>query len=392
MGERQLADAALAPMVRLISDIRLTLALLMLVYSIVEQRPVWTLFLFVSGVPCNLVFLLRWGRIGANTVLDWRFATFDAVASLLIAVEGYSKQSTSALGTSYLLISALVVGAALGSKSLYAWGVVTAVGLSTIYIQTAYISLVSFILLVLSLTVVSILGKRFSRQVEIVETLATDATEARIRQAAAEERIILARDLHDTVAKSAAGVRLLADILRNQTAGSIYSEQARELFLAADVLSAESRAVLDELRSAQTDDLRARLEQDAEVWARRADIEVFVTCFGPTVSASSELTWQAQRVLGELLSNVEKHSQANRVNVHIRGGSRLQLVVEDDGVGLPNIVLEDVSNLRSSGHYGLCGVWERVRAIDGTFELGKRTGGGTRIAIEFPVLSELVKA
>ena len=386
MGERQLVDAALAPMVRLISDVRLAHVLWMLSCGVIYQRPVWTLFLFFMGVPGNLVLLLRWGRAGANTVLGWRFATFDAISSLLIAMGGYANPATSAVGTSYLLVSALVAGATLGNRSLFAWGTVTAIGLSITYIQTTYISLVSLIIMAPSLAVVSILGKRLSRQVEIFETLVADATEARVRQSAAEERVILARDLHDTVAKSAAGVRMLADILRRQASGSVFSKQANELFLAADILSAESRTVLDELRSAQTDDLRVRLEQDAEVWAKRTDVEVTVNRFGPAVKAGSDLTWQVQRVLGELLSNVEKHSRARNVNVHIRGGSRLKLIVEDDGVGLPNVVLEDVSNLRSSGHYGLCGVRERVHSVDGTFELGTCSGGGTRISVEIPVL------
>lgn len=385
MGERQITDAALAPMVRLVSDVKLALLLWLLVCSVVYQRPVWIMFLFILGVPNNLILLLRWGRAHTSTLLGWRFAAFDAMSSVLIAIGGYAKPATSAIGISYLLVAALIAGVTLGNKSLYTWNTVGSIGLSITDILTAYISSGSLIILLLSLVLVSVLGKRLSRQVEIVETLVADATEARIRQAAAEERVILARDLHDTVTKSAAGVRILADILRGQTSGSIFYEQANELFIAADVLSAESRAVLDELRSAQTDDLRIRLKQDAEVWSKRADVEVTVDHFGSAVKAGSELTWQVQRILGELLSNVEKHSSASRVSIQIEGGKRLKLIVEDNGVGLPNVLLDDVSNLKSSGHYGLCGVRERVRSVYGIFELGACSGGGTRVSVEIPV-------
>ena len=53
--------------------------------------------------------------------------------------------------------------------------------------------------------------------------------------------------------------------------------------------------------------------------------------------------------------------------------------VEDDGIGLPRRILEDPSNLRGSGHYGLCGVQERLASMGWRLSLRAREAGGTRI-------------
>ena len=64
---------------------------------------------------------------------------------------------------------------------------------------------------------------------------------------------------------------------------------------------------------------------------------------------------------------------------------RFLVEVEDDGIGLPRRILEDPSNLRGSGHYGLCGVQERLASMGGRLSLRAREAGGTRIRATIPV-------
>ncbi|SDN10139.1 Histidine kinase-, DNA gyrase B-, and HSP90-like ATPase [Actinomyces ruminicola] len=165
---------------------------------------------------------------------------------------------------------------------------------------------------------------------------------------------------------------------------SEYARDASDLFDAADALSAEARLVLDELRSAPAGDLREQLRQDAETWASRVGADVSIGISGEEMVADAELKWQVQRILGELLANVEKHAKATAVSIGIEGKDMLQLTVEDNGIGLPRRILEDQSNLRGSGHYGLCGVRERLAAIGGRLTLAANPDGGTRAIAQIP--------
>ena len=229
------------------------------------------------------------------------------------------------------------------------------------------------------------MGRRLTRQMIQVEALASDVAEARSRQAGAEERLALARDLHDTVAKSAAGLRMLSESLSQSLSGSEFDHEANQLFDAAAALSLESRAVLDELRSLPVEDLVQRLKQDVITWENRTGIPVQLSCQGTFTRLDPGTTWQAQRMVGELLSNIEKHSKANHVWFHIDCASRLLLIVEDDGVGLPKAILDDPTNLRGSGHYGLCGLKERLELLEGSITLMKRPQGGTTAQVVMPL-------
>ena len=85
---------------------------------------------------------------------------------------------------------------------------------------------------------------------------------------------------------------------------------------------------------------------------------------------------QGQAVLREALSNAARHAKATRVEVVLEVGDSVQLVVRDDGVGLP----ED--ELRRSGLGNLA---ERAALMGGTFSAASRPGGGTELVWTAPI-------
>jgi len=387
MAEGALTEAALAPVVRLLSNLRLTLILILIMWDVVISHvdARWVVMVSLFALPANCLLLFRWGRPGAALVIGSYFTTWDAVSSIAVLIADFvSERSAPALSVSYLLLSALLVGVISGDKALFAWCVPVTAGIGGLVYAFSNASTRLLVLVLCGAAVLVVLGRRMSNQTARIEGLAADAAEAHSLQVGAEERLILARDLHDTVAKSAAGVRMLAEVLRDSLEKTDYATEAIALFAAADALSSESRAVLDELRSLPTDDLRVRLAQDAETWGRRTGVPVGVECFGNRISGDASITWQAQRVLGELLSNIEKHANASKVLVRIGGDSTLCIRVEDNGIGLPQRILDDSSNLRGSGHYGLCGVAERLDALGGRLGLSSRPGGGTTVCVSIP--------
>ncbi|WP_176765747.1 sensor histidine kinase [Actinomyces ruminicola] len=347
----------------------------------------WVVVLTVAcAVPCSCVLLFRWGRATRRIVGSLHFVAWDGGAALILLAFGFAYGGAAApLSLGYLQVSALLMGMVAGDRVLAVWCALVTVSAFELVQFSPSLSAMMIVTVGAALTL-AWLGRRQTQQVGRVEVLAADAVEARSRQSAAEERLVLARDLHDTVAKSAAGVRMLAEALsadlRRQE--SEYARDASDLFDAADALSAEARSVLDELRSGPAGDLREQLREDAETWASRVGTDVSLDVSGEEMVADAELKWQVQRILGELLANVEKHAKATAVSVRIEGGHMLQLTVEDNGVGLPRRILEDQSNLRGSGHYGLCGVRERLAAIGGQLTLAASPGGGTRAMAQIP--------
>jgi NarL family two-component system sensor histidine kinase YdfH len=84
------------------------------------------------------------------------------------------------------------------------------------------------------------------------------------------------------------------------------------------------------------------------------------------------------RSVSEALTNVANHAKAQNVEVNVRMKDKSLLVtIQDDGQGF------DASAI-PSGHYGILGIKERVRLVNGSFEIQSENGKGTTLKIEVP--------
>ncbi|QPL05023.1 MULTISPECIES: sensor histidine kinase [Actinomyces] len=386
----RLSEAALAPPVRLLVDGRLVLLLLVLVGGLTKVSGL-LLGVVLLAVPGNLVLLLRWGRGGQGSplVLGTRFAAWDGVVSgSVLVTAAMVPGSHLVLAIGHLLLSAVMIGMIVGPRSAIAWAAPALLAGVLEFFDGAKEQRVLVAVSIVSAVALLGLGGRVARQVSTIERIAADLAEAQALSSANEQRLVLARDLHDTVAKSAAGLRMLAEahhaVLERE--GSRRAGDAADLLAAAAALAVESRAVLDELRSAPQGDLVARLAEDARTWSSRVGVDVDIRCPSTTaVAADASVTWHCQRALGELLTNIERHAGADHVALTISADEDLLLVVEDNGVGMPRMIVEEPDNLGGSGHYGLRGVRERVAGLGGTLHLTNREGDGVRAVIRVPL-------
>lgn len=386
----RLAEAALAPPVRLLVDGRLVLLLLIILEGM-DKVSGLLVGIILLAVPGNLILLLRWGRGGTRLplVLGTRFAAWDGVVSgsvLVVAAMAPGDHLVLAIG--HLLLSAVMIGMIVGSRSAVAWAapallagvleLLNGVNEQRLLVAVSVVSAVALLGL----------GGRVARQVSTIELMATDLAEARARSSSNEQRLVLARDLHDTVAKSAAGLRMLAEVHHAalERDGSPRAGDAADILTAAAALASESRVVLDELRSAPHGDLITRLVEDARTWSTRVGIDLDIRRQSTVaVTADASLTWHCQRALGELLTNIERHAGAEHARLTISAGQELLIIVEDDGAGIPRRMVEEPDNLGGSGHYGLRGVRERVAGLGGSLLLTNRREGGARAVIRLPL-------
>ncbi|MEV0211623.1 sensor histidine kinase [Streptomyces sp. NPDC050788] len=212
--------------------------------------------------------------------------------------------------------------------------------------------------------------------------------EEEARRRVAEERLRIARDLHDVVAHHIALVNVQAGVAAHVM--DKRPDQAKEAL--AHVREA-SRSALNELRATvgllrQSGDPEAPTEPapgldrlDELVGTFRSaglHIEIARADQGTTLPAAVGLA--AYRVIQEALTNVQKHAGTDakaEVSV-VRVGPNIEITVLDNGSG------EDDEPVSGGGH-GLLGMRERVTALRGTLTTGPRYGGGFRVHAILPV-------
>jgi two-component system sensor histidine kinase DesK len=228
----------------------------------------------------------------------------------------------------------------------------------------------------------------FRRQIELTRDLSL-ARETVARLAASEERLRLARDMHDLTGQSLSTITLKCDLAARMLGSlppSAERDRARaEIEQVADV----SRQALRDVREALSGYRRPTLA--VEVITARSALEAAgivahddaaLTLLSGAFDADAEaaLAW----CLREAVTNVIRHSRARNCWLRLtHGGAELALEVRDDGVGAggtePGADAAH-SGAYPGGHSGLRGMSERLSAVGGTLEIRPSTGGFTLLA------------
>jgi signal transduction histidine kinase len=204
----------------------------------------------------------------------------------------------------------------------------------------------------------------------------------------AEERLRIARDLHDSVAHSMASISVQAGVGAHVLDDR--PEDARAALLANKHASgnalAELRATLGMLRSSDAaprepaaglDRLPALVES-----SRAAGLAVDVVVEGDGRPLPPAVDTAAFRIVQESLTNVIRHAGAARAVVAVRhSDDGVEIEVTDDGRGAVN---GNGADGGSPGH-GLAGMRERVALLGGELSAGTRRSGGYRVQARFPL-------
>ncbi|WP_229870844.1 sensor histidine kinase [Streptomyces longisporoflavus] len=215
--------------------------------------------------------------------------------------------------------------------------------------------------------------------------------EEEARRRVAEERLRIARDLHDVVAHHIALVNVQAGV-----AAHVMDKRPDQAKEALSHVRDASRSALDELRATvgllrQTGDPEAptepapglaRLDDLVETF-RHAGLPVEVTCGDTVMDLPAGVDLAAYRIIQEALTNVQKHAGTGakaEVSV-IRVGPNAEITVLDDGGGEK----KEQSGESDGGGHGLLGMRERVSALGGRCTAGPRYGGGFRVHAILPV-------
>ena len=215
-------------------------------------------------------------------------------------------------------------------------------------------------------------------------------------KAVAEERLRIARELHDVVAHSMSVIAVQAGYGQY-----VIDTQPGDARNALGAIQATSREALDEmrrmlgaLRQADESDVTGLADLDRLI-ARTASagVRVDVTRCGAPRDLPASIDLSAYRIVQESLTNVVKHARTSSCQVLIGyGHDELVLEVTDNGAGLPAMALAgDAARdsvfpdvIGGSGH-GIIGMRERVSLLGGEFSAGPLPGYGFGVGAHIPL-------
>jgi len=211
------------------------------------------------------------------------------------------------------------------------------------------------------------------------------AREELARRAVTEERLRIARELHDVVAHSMSIIAVQSGV-----GVHVLDSQPEEARKALAAVEATSRQALVEMRR-----LLGVLRQEAEprgslapapglgevealaAEVARAGVRVEVRIDGTPCELPAGLDLSAYRIVQEALTNVVRHAGPATARVAVRySPGRVALEVVDDGHGPDD---------QDRGGLGIAGMRERAALYGGTLEAGPLPGGGFRVAASLPV-------
>ena len=226
----------------------------------------------------------------------------------------------------------------------------------------------------------------YLREVERRASAAEREKEVRARQSATEERLRIARELHDVIGHSLSLINVQSGAALHRHARR--PEGTAELVAALEAVRATSKDALRELR-ATLGVLRQAGEEAAPTApapgleevrglverARAAGLDARLETEGPRGRlVPPQVGHAAYRIVQESLTNVARHARARRAVVTLRyEGDDLRVRVEDDGRGAPEGA--DAAAGAGTGS-GIAGMAERARALGGELTAGNVRGNG----------------
>jgi signal transduction histidine kinase len=214
------------------------------------------------------------------------------------------------------------------------------------------------------------------------------AHEGMRRAAAVEERMRMARDLHDGVLQSLTGVSLQMQTLIRQTGDAAVAQRLAALQEVIAGEQRELRSLVTQLRPepglAPEPPLDVRLAALAERIGRQWNVATEVTVTPPSPALRDSVAAEIYSLVHESLANAAKHAHAAHVKADvIVDHGEVHIVVEDDGTGFPFTGRYDLPWLQANRR-GPVTLKERVAACGGHLVL-ESTPAGSRIEMRIAV-------
>jgi two-component system nitrate/nitrite sensor histidine kinase NarX len=200
--------------------------------------------------------------------------------------------------------------------------------------------------------------------------------------AVSEERALLARELHDSIAQSLAFLKIQVQLLR----GAVHKSQPEQVETALAELDTGLRESINDVREllvhfrtrTNTDDIEAALQETLQKFRHQTGLPATLKVAGEGLPLPADVQVQVLHVIQEALSNVRKHAGAAQVLIDIIKGEKWRFDVRDDGCGYASAAEPDTS------HVGLNIMQERAARIGASVHIDSVPGQGTTVHLTLP--------
>jgi PAS domain S-box-containing protein len=206
----------------------------------------------------------------------------------------------------------------------------------------------------------------------------------RLQQIREEERIRIAREIHDELGGFLTVLKLdLSSLGKEPTTQSISFRHKLDAMSKTIVAAIGSvRRICSDLRPSVLDHigLTAAIEWQVQEWQEKTGVRCSMSSMIDDEGIDVARATAAFRVLQEALTNVARHAQATSVRVRLwTDGPQLRLEIRDNGRGI------EASTIGESTSLGLLGMTERVLSFGGSVDIRGAGGEGTTVDVSIPL-------
>lgn len=203
-----------------------------------------------------------------------------------------------------------------------------------------------------------------------------------------EERRRISRDLHDETGQLSVSLGSSLNVIEKEIEKKNLDRALRIIKDAKSILSESTRKIKKlalDLRPAELDilGLASVLRENFSYYTKTYPLKINFKENVGSVKLPEHIAITLYRVVQESLNNIVKHADAKNVKIDLlTAGNDLTLIIEDDGKGFDTASSLNDGSLEK---LGLRGMKERVRLLNGKFELYSRPRSGTRITVNFQI-------
>ncbi|EAV47130.1 PAS [Methylophilales bacterium HTCC2181] len=200
-----------------------------------------------------------------------------------------------------------------------------------------------------------------------------------------DERRSLARELHDELGQYVSAVKIFAQNIINRSKGKDKNieESALSVTSAANQIYDGMHSIIRQLRPGSLDNLglAETLKDMVSGWRSQHSAINIDLLVGESLGHLGEaISINVYRIIQEAMNNCLKHAEAKNISISLDNKKKqLALVFKDDGVGF------DTTLLAKTKQFGLIGMQERVKSLNGIFSIKSNPNKGTLINITIPL-------
>ncbi|MBX3369720.1 MAG: PAS domain S-box protein [Nitrospira sp.] len=207
---------------------------------------------------------------------------------------------------------------------------------------------------------------------------------ARLESVREEERILIAREIHDELGQALTGVKLELSLLQDQLPSVPPTVHSRLESISGlvDATIQSVRRIATDLRPIVLDQLGLipAIEWQTHEFQSRTGIECRLDIYLRSACLSQTASTAMFRIFQEILTNVVRHAKASVVKITLQEqGGGLVLEVQDNGRGITETELADPQSL------GLVGMRERALLLGGSITFAGNAGSGTIVRVRIPL-------